>query len=291
LLADDAQLTPLEQILARVPVRFEALPLLADGESKELRLWTDEVVLMRFKPTVYSFTSNRYGESTGTDLVRLRFTAALFRRMARPRCAGGLGQESAFLAEIETPTGPLLAQKRVQPGNLEIRIKRYHIGSPIHRYRFTERHESMLQGGPVRPWSRFEEPVVCFDWRNPLRDETGTRLADEPLSDDYARIWMRDVDHAKESARQVFLWMEDWFVGAGVRLVDLCLFVDRSGRIIFGEISPDCMRVHLTLDHPERAESADKDLWRSGKAPEILLVRYRELYRRLFGESNNVVST
>jgi phosphoribosylaminoimidazole-succinocarboxamide synthase len=184
---------------------------------------------------------------------------------------------------VETPVGPLLAERRVEPGNLEIRIKRYHIGSPVHRYRFTEQH-APVHGAPVVRWSRFDQPVVCFDWRHPLRDDTGTRLADEPLSDDYARVWMAEVDHAKTMAREVFLWMERWFAAAGVRLVDLCLFVDRTGRTIFGEISPDCMRSQLTLDDPAIAESADKDLWRSGKTPELLLARYQTLYRRIFGD-------
>ena len=51
-------------------------------ESKILRLWTDRVVVTRFKPTVYSFTMNRSGLAPGTDLSRLRFTATLFRRLA-----------------------------------------------------------------------------------------------------------------------------------------------------------------------------------------------------------------
>jgi phosphoribosylaminoimidazole-succinocarboxamide synthase len=271
-----------ERVLACVPVDFDALPLLADGDSKEVRLWTERVVLMRFKPTVYSFTTNRYGEVPGTDLVRLRFTTALFRSMARPRAEGGTGHGSAFLGVVEAPGGPLLAERRVDPGNLEIRIKRYHIGSPVHRYRFTERHRS-VRGAPIGRWSRFNEPVVCFDWRHPLRDENGVRLADEPLSDDYARVWMADVDHAKAMSREVFLWMEELFAQAGVRLVDMCLFVDRTGRVIFGEVSPDCMRSQLTLDDPARADSADKDLWRTGKAPELLLARYESLYRRIFG--------
>jgi hypothetical protein len=53
--------------------------------------------------------------------------------------------------------------------------------------------------------------------------------------------------------------------------------------VIFGEVSPDCMRSQLTLDDPARADSADKDLWRTGKAPELLLARYESLYRRIFG--------
>ena len=271
----------LEYILTKIPVDFDALPILADGDSKQVRLWTDQVVLLKFKPTVYSFTMNRYGEAPGTDAVRLRFTSALFRRMAQQKSNVGIDCQSAFLAELANG-GPLLAERRVDPGNLEIRVKRYHIGSPLHRYRLVERYETTQGSGPIRRWSRFNDPVVCFDWRNPLHDDHGNRFADEPLSDDYARLWMRDAEHAKTMVRDVFLWMEEWFAAASVRLVDMCVFVDREGRMIFGEISPDCMRVHLSLDDPTRAETADKDLWRAGKSPELLLARYEELYHRLF---------
>src|SRR5262249_24423826 len=109
----------LEHVLTQIPVDFDALPILADGDSKQVRLWTDRVVLLKFKPTVYSFTMNRYGEVPGTDAVRMRFTAALFRRMAQPRSCAGIGYQSAFLAKLVTATAPLLAERRVDPGNIE----------------------------------------------------------------------------------------------------------------------------------------------------------------------------
>jgi phosphoribosylaminoimidazole-succinocarboxamide synthase len=263
---------------------FEALPLLVEGESKIVRKWTEKVVVIQFKPTVYSFTANRYGEAPGSDIIRLKFTAAVFRLMASTRFNVGAIPQSAFLAEIESPRhGPLLVERKVADCNLEVRIKRYHIGSPVHRYRYTERYQSAQNNGPITRWSRLDFPVVCFDWRHPLFDEDDNRLADEPLSDDYAALWMYDVGYAKEMARQTFIWLERIYEDAGIRLIDMCIFIDQEGRTIYGEISPDCMRVRLDLGDPARAEAADKDLWRSGRTPEALRRRYEELYLRLFG--------
>jgi phosphoribosylaminoimidazole-succinocarboxamide synthase len=277
----------LERALRAIPIDFDALSVVFEGESKSVRLWTDRVVVMRFKPTVYSYTHNRYGEARGTDVVRLRFAAALFREMAALSRPGGVAPRSAFLAELDTPGGPLLVQRRVETCNLETRVKRYHIGSPLHRYRYTERHDTTQSCGPLRAWSRLDRPVVCFDWRHPLVDEEGRRLADEPISDDYAAVWMDDVPAAKELARGTFTWLEQRFAEGGLRLIDMCLFVDRTGRSIYGEISPDCMRVRFGLGDPGRAKSGDKDIWRSGGSPESVLAAYREIYERLYGNGDS----
>jgi phosphoribosylaminoimidazole-succinocarboxamide synthase len=274
----------LERTLRVLPLDFEALPLLVEGDSKILRLWTDRVVVERFKPTVYSYTMNRYGEAPETDRIRMSFSAELFRRMAcLDPAATPCVPRSAFLAEIETPSGPLLVQRRIEPCNLEVRVKRYHIGSPVHRYLYTDKHGSTQSCGNIGRWSRFDQPVVCFDWRHPLHDEEGRRLADEPISDDYAAVWMENVPEAKEMARRAFLWMEETFAAAGVLLVDMCIFIDRSGRWIHGEISPDCMRVRLGLGDPAKAEAIDKDAWREGRSPEQVRDRYQLLHERIFG--------
>jgi phosphoribosylaminoimidazole-succinocarboxamide synthase len=282
---DPAAPTLIEQVLRWLPLDFEKLPLLIEGESKEVRLWTDKVVVSRFKPTVYSYTMNRSGEAPGTEQSRLRFSAALFRRLSQLPSHNGVGFSSAFLAELVGPQGSLMVQRRVEVSNLEVRIKRYHIGSPLHRYRYTERYQTVQQNGaPLGRWSRLEQPLVCFDWRHPLWDEQGNRLADEPLPDDYAGVWMENVGYAKTLARQTFLWLEKFFARGGVCLVDMCLLIDRTGRIIYGEISPDCMRLRLDLNHPELAEAGAKDLWRIGGSAEQLQQHYEMLYERIFGE-------
>lgn len=275
---DSSPYSMIEQVLRQLRVTFRDLPLHVRGDSKEIRLLTPRIALARLLPTVYSFTNNRYGEVRGTDEVRTRFTSGVFRRMASN--PGPRHLSSAFLALIESDEGPLLAERRVEECNLEVRVKRYHIGSPVHRYRYTERHPTVRAGPPLQRWSRFAEPVVCFDWRHPLVDEQGARLADEPISDDYAAVWMEDVPRAKALARDTFRWLEDWFFATRLHLIDICFFIDRHGATVYGEISPDCMRVRSGAS--DNAEAFDKDEWRSGGDPDTVLSRYQLLYTTLF---------
>lgn len=279
---NDPLKTPLEQALQNIPFDFEALPLVTEGESKILRRWTEHLVIEKFKPTVYSFTHNRYGHAEGTEAIRARFSAEVFRRLQQ-RATEADSPQGAFVALIEDPQhGPLTVQRYVESCNLEIRVKRFHIGSPLHRYRFTENVPTTQSCGPLTRWSRFDQPIVCFDWRHPLTDPEGNRLADEPLPDDYAAVWVDNVPHAKHVARQMFTWLEDIFATADLILVDICFFIDRSGRIIFGEISPDCMRVRARSTDLEQAGSFDKDLWRNGLSSSTLKEQYQALYNRLF---------
>jgi len=268
----------LEQVLKCLRFRFEDLTLLVNGDSKEIRLLTPRIALARLRPTVYSFTSNRYGIAPGTEIVRSRFSAKLFRSMA---CEpGSVHLSSAFLGLIETPSGPLMAEELVETCNLEVRVKRFHVGSPVHRYRYTDRHRSALLGEPISRWTRFAAPVVCFDWRNPMVAEDGSRLADEPLSDDYAALWIDDVPKAKLLACDAFQWIERRFLRAGLQLIDICFFIDRTGSVLYGEISPDCMRVRNRASAD--SEALDKDHWRSGGEPEEVLARYEKLYEMVF---------
>lgn len=267
----------IEQVLAQLVIDFETLPLLVKGDSKEIRLLTPRIVVAKLLPTVYSFTHNRYGVVPGTEHVRARFTSAIFGKMLDS--PENWAPSTAFLGAVPNPSGLLLAERRVDVCNLEVRVKRFHIGSPLHRYRYTEQHPTAA-GKPLTRWTRFPEPLVCFDWRHPITDENGHRLADEPLSDDYAGVWMRDITGAKALARRTFLWLERLFSHAGLTLVDICFFIDRTGRVIYGEISPDCMRVRSAAS--DNARALDKDHWRSGGDPSEVLARYEELEARLF---------
>lgn len=284
-IALDLPETPLEQALRIMAPDFDTLPLLTEGESKIIRQWNDKMVIIRPKPTVYSYSANRYGVVPGTDCLRMKFSAALFRKMAGINSTNGVRPRSAFLSEIPSQFGSLLVERKVETCNLEVRVKRYHIGSPIHRYRYTENIESTQTCGPIKKWSRFDTPVVCFDWRHPLLDEEGNRLADEPISDDYAAVWMNNTGHAKEMARQTFLWMEDLFARADLCLIDMCLFIDREGHVIYGEISPDCMRVRFGRGDPSQAQPGDKDVWRAGSSPAELERTYTKIYQCLFEQN------
>lgn len=274
----------LDQVLGQIEVDFKSLPLLVKGDSKEIRLLTPKIALARLLPTVYSYTYNRYGYIPGTDTIRAKFSADIFRKMSTS--PGAKHISTSFLGIVEDEEGPLLAERVVESCNLEVRVKRFHIGSPIHRYKFAEQHNTSQGKLPIKRWSKFEQPVVCFDWRHPLKDADGSRLADEPLPDDYAAIWSDDIQAAKTLARETFQWLEELFSKSQLQLIDICFFIDRSGKVIFGEISPDCMRIRGTASSDSKA--LDKDIWRSGGSPEEVLERYEQLYNMVFNPSTNV---
>jgi phosphoribosylaminoimidazole-succinocarboxamide synthase len=271
-----------ETVITSIPFEFDSLQLLTEGESKIIRLLNEKIVVEKFKPTIYSFTHNRYGMVEGTDDLRIQFTSEIFRMMNRYSAENDTQLKNAFLGIAEQDGQKFILQKRVADCNLEVRVKRFHIGSPIHRYKYTEKYNTVQgDGSPLRKWSRFDKPVVCFDWRLPLHDEFGTRLADEPISDDYAAVWMNDVSNAKKLACDTFLWLENIFYKRGLLLVDICFFIDKTGQSIFGEISPDCMRVRESLENPGSVKSLDKDIWRQGGKASVLLERYKELYESI----------
>jgi len=279
----------LEHVIQQLPVEFENLPLLVEGESKIIRLLNSKIVVERFKPTVYSYTSNRYGEVEGTAELRVLFSAELFRYMNRYNAEERNHLKNAFIAVIHSADGPLLVQEKVETCNLEVRVKRYHIGSPMHRYKYVEKYKTVQLGeAPLEKWTRFDIPVVCFDWRHPLVDPEGNRLADEPISDDYAGIWMMDVVEAKNLARETFSWMERLFRDAGLSLVDTCFFIDRTGHKLYGEISPDCMRVREGTDNPNASELLNKGIEKQGEKEKLIVKRYHKLFHALFSQAAEI---
>ncbi|MDN3637528.1 phosphoribosylaminoimidazolesuccinocarboxamide synthase [Simiduia curdlanivorans] len=276
----DTSMSAVEQVIRLLHFNFDALPLVAEGESKIIRKLTGNLVIEKFKPSVYSFSKNRYGDVAGTDILRARFSAEVFRRMQLSD--NSALRRNAFVALIERGDEVYTAQRLVENSNIEVRVKRYHIGSPLHRYLYTENYGSTQACGSITRWSRFDQPLVCFDWRHPLTDDQGKRLADEPISDDYASVWLHDMPSAKALARSSFLFLEDLFHDAGLQLIDICYFVDKSGHILYGEISPDCMRVREINQDFDRVDAYDKDLWREGKSALTLKQRYEALYYRAF---------
>ncbi|MBQ0733514.1 phosphoribosylaminoimidazolesuccinocarboxamide synthase [Aquimarina celericrescens] len=273
----------IEHIIIQIPFDFDALRLLVEGESKIIKLLNDKIVIEKFKPTIYSYTHNRYGVVDTTDNLRVKFTSEVFRQMNRYAKISGKNLKNAFLGCIEDETGIYLVQERMVTSNLEIRVKRYHVGSPVHRYRFTESYDTLQKDKkPLFNWTRFDKPIVCFDWRHPLTDEHGARLADEPISDDYASIWMKNIPQAKQLASDTFIWLESLFAKANLVLVDICYFINKDGNCFFGEISPDCMRVRQSID--EDAQSYDKDIWRKGGSKKDIATQYELLYDLIFNQ-------
>lgn len=241
---------------------FERLPLIVRGESKEVRRLGDGRVAIRFLPTVYSFTSNRCGEIRGTAELRVRASAALVKVLRRA------GIDHAY----ESFDGDMVIAREVQAPPIEVVVKARHVGTPKHRYVGMAHTRT---GYLIEPDGRYERPWVRFDWRNPmLHPVTGERLADEVMADDLASEFI-DVRCARLTALAAWSALSAALTIVGIELVDICLFIDTGGGLVFGELSPDCAR----LRYADR--ELDKDVWRNGSSPDLVLERWAEFVRRI----------
>lgn len=234
--------------------RFNDLPLLIEGESKIVRSIDDELVIIKLKPTLFSYSANRTAVVDGSDELRLKISAILWKELMKA------GVDVGVLW-----VGPdFYVAGKVAPCPIEVVVKAAHVGTPKHSYRNMELYR-MRGGGIVSPEMK-HEPYVRFDWRNPL-----------PYKDECLPLWLADkfidTKTAEEVALKAFAALQSFFAKRGIDILDICFFITTDGRSIFGEISPDCMRVKASGD------DLDKDLWRKGKDRDTILERWTALLR------------
>ena len=269
---------------------FEALPLVVEGESKEVRYAGDGMVTIRLKPTIYSYTHNRCGVIEGSETIRLRAIQALLPVIE----AAGLRHTyqavndrwilSSLVLQSQLREGPesfrpddltaeQLASLPVAPP-IEVIAKRRHTGTSKHRY-FDFGNYPTRPGtkgdryiGPEQP---YPHNIVRFDWRNPMYNPEGARLADEILPEDTAN-WFIDVNKARTTAQVAFDSLSTFFAERSMDLWDICFFITEDGEQLFGEISPDCMRVRAL-----GGTALDKDVWRAGGSSDQVLEKWQHM--------------
>ena len=271
---------------------FKSLPLVIEGESKEVRYAGHGMVVIRFKPTIYSFTHNRCGEVPGSEILRLR-ASKLFLEVLRQAGVNHAYREVNdrwVLAELVMPheveftkySLPVFIPEDLTQGQIaalhhappvEIIVKTFHGGTSEHRY--LHMHGSMVRsshplyaGEIIRNKDAYPHSFVRFDWRNPLKNNNGDRIADEILPDEMAD-WFIDVNRARQTARDTYRVLEQFLAEHQIVCNDLCLFITEDGSTLYGEISQDCGRFrHFDLG------SLDKDVWRAGGSAEDVLKKW-----------------
>ena len=234
--------------------RFDSLPLIIEGESKILRRAGDGLTIVKLKPTLFSYSANRAAEVPGTETLRLRISAILWKKLAENGIAVGIRHvgDDYYVAE------------QVQAPPIEVIVKAAHVGTPKHLYKG-------LQSVPTRHGTFIasemrHEPYVRFDWRNPL-----------PGKDECMPIWLADqfIDTAaaERTALAAFDVLHKFLAKSGIEMLDICFFITADGTTIFGEVSPDCMRAKYNAD------DLDKDLWRRGKDAATIIAQWSAFLR------------
>jgi phosphoribosylaminoimidazole-succinocarboxamide synthase len=254
-----------EQLWNECAPRYFELPLHCAGNSKELRRTTVPGLLIgRFLPTLYSYTINRAGLVPGTDTLRMRISRIFWRRLHR-----------AGIATCYVACGSdfVLASEEVIPP-VEVVVKRALVGTPAHIYHGLltrqDRFGHAFQKDAPHP------AYVRFDYRNPLASAEGERLRDEMLPEALADRLI-DTEAAAQTALRIMETIDPLFSAVGLRVLDVCFFLDETGTVCCGEISPDNMRAK-SLSH---AVDYDKDLWRKNRGAEEIVAQWTELLARL----------
>ncbi|HMO17601.1 MAG TPA: hypothetical protein PKA63_05255 [Oligoflexia bacterium] len=268
---------------------FQNLPLVVRGESKEVRYLGDGKVVIKFLPTIYSFTSNRAGIVEGSDTLRLQATRILVDVLRENGMNHAYNEvtDKWVLADLLLQRQTEKCLESFRPSDLtddeilqldyappiEVVVKRMHSGTSKHRYfgmsgsRVRDSHP-LFANAKIWDEDAYPVPIVRFDWRNPLKDDKGKNLADEILPEPVAN-WFIDVQAATRTALSAYEAINDFLGDNDIVCYDLCLFISEDGKTIFGEISQDCGRYrHFDLG------SLDKDVWRTGGSSEMVLEKW-----------------
>ncbi len=255
----------LQELWTESVAGYANLPLFCAGNSKELRRTAVPGILIgRFLPTLYSYTSNRAGIAPGTDALRMKISRIFWRHLH------GIGINTCYLA---CSADLVLASEEVIPP-VEVIVKRALVGTPAHIYHDLFKHCDRFD----RPFVRGEQhpAYVRFDYRNPLTSETGERLRDEMLPGPLADRLI-DTAVATDSALRITAAIDKLLNAAGLQVLDICLFFDDTGTVLCGEISPDNMRIKSLSGGGD----FDKDLWRKDRPAEEIIARWTVLLSRL----------
>jgi len=278
-------------------LKIEELPITIEGESKIYRkVYNLNIAVATLKPSVYSFTFKRYSIVEGTDVARngiweiigsklnisynrFKFHNENYIVRLLNYYANGLMKfkkdifVSNFLFKINDNTSLVVFENQIP--NIEVVWKRKHVGTPKHKLIGVEKFKTRY-GKVIKPEGLYPNPVIRFDWRNPVEhdEKTGELIdkGDEAIADEFADFYI-DTQHSKILTNYVSWWLFHYFDSYGLELVDLCYFQNENADRIHSEITPDGMRLKLKDEHKDM----DKDLWRKGADKSVLKDRWMEL--------------
>lgn len=147
---------------------FATLPLVVEGESKVVRAHATDpnFCWIKYKPTIYSFTSNRAAVVPGSDKLRMAAT----RKFVQVLRHAGIDHAYVDVGEDEF----ILSRLVREPPPIEVVVKAFHSGTSKHRYygmgttHKVRSNHPFYAGAGWGPDDGYPGPVVRFDWRNPM---------------------------------------------------------------------------------------------------------------------------
>lgn len=274
-----------------------------EGESKLFFAVKElpKICLVKLKPTLYSFTHNRYGIVEGTDLLRNNFWSLFGKKLNNSliqfeidnnnfisKVINNLSQQfidsnkytlltdSIGLYSIDDVVYNIVIFDEEIP-NIEIVWKQYLYGTMKHCLYDVDKFKTR-NGINIEYEGAFPESIVRFDWRNKLPHK------DECIPEDFANFYI-NVKNAKLTAKIASFLINSMLLESGFYLVDICYFMNQNGNQIKSEITPDGMRIH-NLNH----NSFDKDLWRNRKGDDELVESWKYLLNELQHNKSETIS-
>lgn len=213
-----------------------------------------DMLLMQLRPTIYSHVNKGPVELCGIDIVRAKLNELLSRSLH----SHGIATHLLFTDSAPDSAYVLIQKQQVAP--IEIVVKTELSGSPKHIYHQIGDYKTR-QGTYLK--QLIHAPYVRFDWRNPLP------LEDVCMPCGLADYFI-DAKQAEDTALKAFQHLYDLFQTVECHLIDICFFMETSGKVICGEVSSDNMRFHYTGDqvaiqslfaHKAKEYSLEKAQW------------------------------
>lgn len=232
---------------------MEKLDLLYEGKAKKVWKTADEdVLIVDYKDDATAFNGEKKGTIVGKGVVNNRMTNHVFKILETKGVPTHLIEE---LSDRET------AVKKVEIVQLEVIVRNVAAGSFSKKLGIEEGRKLLA-------------PTLEFSYKD---DDLG-----DPMINDYFAIAIgaatrEEIDKITEYAFKVNEVLKEYFLGAGIELIDFKIEFGRyHGDIILAdEISPDTCRLWDVNTH----EKLDKDRFRRdmGNVEEA----YNEVFKRL----------
>lgn len=232
---------------------MEKMNLLYEGKAK--KVWTtadEDMLIVDYKDDATAFNGEKKGTIVGKGAINNRMTNHVFKILESKGVPTHYVEE---LSDRETVV------KKVEIVPLEVIIRNVAAGS------FSKRLG-------VEEGTKFDAPTLEFSYKD---DALG-----DPLINSYMAIALKaatreEIDKISEYAFKVNDVLKEYFLGAGIELIDFKIEFGRyHGDIILAdEISPDTCRLWDVNTH----EKLDKDRFRRdlGNVEEA----YNEVFKRL----------